>query len=79
MNEEIFQRVKKVFEQNGVLVYEEDRVQKLEIDSIQFVSTIADLEIEFDIRIPDEVLNDENLNSMYYFCKEIEKLLGESH
>ncbi len=77
MSQNIYNEVKKIFEQNGVLIYEEEGIEKLELDSLQFVSSIADLETQFNILIPDELLNDENLNSMQDFCKIIEKLVKD--
>ena len=75
MSQNIYNEVKKIFEQNGVFIYEEEGIEKLE--SLQFVSSIADLETQFNILIPDELLNDENLNSMQDFCKVIEKLVKD--
>lgn len=77
MSQNIYNEVKKIFEQNGVLIYEEEGIEKLVLDSLQFVSSIADLETQFNILIPDELLNDENLNSMQDFCKIIEKLVKD--
>ena len=77
MSQNIYKKIKKIFEQNGVLIYEEEGIEKLELDSLQFVSSIADLETQFNILIPDELLNDENLNSMQDFCKIIEKLVKD--
>ncbi len=77
MSQNIYNEVKKIFEQNGVFIYEEEGIEKLELDSLQFVSSIADLETQFNILIPDELLNDENLNSMQDFCKVIEKLVKD--
>lgn len=77
MSKNIYNEVRKIFEQNGILVYEEEGIEKLELDSLQFVSSIADLETQFNIQIPDELLNDENLNSMQDFCKLIEKLVKD--
>ena len=77
MSKNIYNEVKRIFEQNGILVYEEEGIEKLELDSLQFVSSIADLETQFSIQIPDELLNDENLNSMQDFCKLIEELVKD--
>lgn len=77
MSKNIYNEVKRIFEQNGIFVYEEEGIEKLELDSLQFVSSIADLETQFSIQIPDELLNDENLNSMQDFCKLIEELVKD--
>lgn len=77
MSKNIYNEVRKIFEQNGILIYEEEGIEKLELDSLQFVSSIADLETQFNIQIPDELLNDENLNSMQDFCKIIEELVSD--
>ena len=67
-------KLKKIFKENGVDFINDEHIDLLEIDSIQFVSIIVDIETEFDIEIPEEYLNGTKLKTFDDFVLLVEKL-----
>lgn len=75
MNTELINKIKAIFEENGLPVYEDDLNEEIEYDSIQFVSIIADIEAAFSIQFPEEILSSEELNTVRDFYDITAKLL----
>lgn len=69
----VMQRLEKVCEVNGLDIYDEQ--QKQEMDSIMYISIIVDLESEFQIEFPDEVLSKNFFEDIDGLCNIIEDLL----
>lgn len=70
---DVIQRLKKVCELNGLDIYDEQ--QKQEMDSVMYISIIVDLEGEFQIEFPDEVLSRNFFEDINSLCNIIENLL----
>lgn len=54
--ESVRERLIKIFDDNGMIILEEDIELPLEIDSIQFISIVVQIEDEFNVTIPDDYL-----------------------
>lgn len=68
----ILETVEKIVEQNGIQIDETGELS--EIDSITFVQIVVDIEVEFNITIPDAFLHSENypnIESLAYMISEI--------
>lgn len=65
-----------VLEQNGVYI-SSDWDDALDFDSITFISTIVCIEDEFELEIPDELLQFENFNTFRLFVENISKIISE--
>lgn len=51
---QVSEKVQKCIEENGIIILENGDFENL--DSINFISTIVDIESEFDIEFPEEYL-----------------------
>ncbi len=63
MNQQLITKLREIFENNGVTIYEENLEHEIDYDSLQFVSILADLEAEFNFEFPEEVFSGEGLNT----------------
>ena len=63
MTLDIQEKLKMIFAGNGYIVYDDEVNEKLEVDSLQFLSILCDIESQFDIAIPDEFLINDDLCS----------------
>ena len=75
MNTQLQNRIIKILEENGIYV-SEDWDEKLEFDSITFISTIVCLEEEFNIEMPDDFLLFENFKTFRLYMDNIDKILS---
>lgn len=56
-NEQIYSNLVKILESNGYMLQDSDSQKNLiELDSLQYISFIADVEETFEIIIPDDFL-----------------------
>lgn len=56
-NEQIYSNLVKILESNGYMLQDSDSQKNLiELDSLQYISFIADVEEAFEIIIPDDFL-----------------------
>lgn len=59
-----------IIEEEGIGLDQNNSI--IDIDSLRYISTILNIEEEFDIEVPDEMLNFENLNNLDSFVVLIE-------
>jgi acyl carrier protein len=71
-------RVLKCLENVGLLIDSESEEQLIEIvdDSILFISFVVELEEEFGVEIPDELLTMECFRNTHELCILLENLVG---
>lgn len=62
-----------IFEEAGVYFASDKLDEKLELDSLHYVSIICDIEDHFDIEIPDEYLTTNPLLTLNDFLQLIDK------
>lgn len=60
---DIRERLLQVMNSNGYTVDKENPTEELMFDSLQFISTIVEIENEFEISVSDEYLTAEELNN----------------
>lgn len=72
-------KLREIFADNGYFVYEGEEETQLQLDSLQFISIICDIENEFDLSVPEEVLSGEGLNNFYDFVVMVQKIMGGNH
>ena len=77
MNTQLQNKITKILEENGIYV-SDDWDEKLEFDSITFISTIVCLEEEFNIEIPDDFLLFENFKTFRLYIENIAQILSEN-
>ena len=65
--EEIKNKMINILRQNGIIVFEENEV--IEMNSLMFISLIVNIEEEFEIEVPDDYLNLNQLNCLSDFVK----------
>lgn len=69
MNKEMIrEKVKCIFDENGVFIFSGEEDVSLELDSLRFISLIVAVENAFDVEIPDKYLSQEMLVSYNDFC-----------
>lgn len=68
--------IKNIVEINGILVDENGDLS--EMDSIMFVQTIVDIEIEFGISIPDAFLRNDNYPNIDSLACMVQEVLNAS-
>ena len=71
----IEERLNRIISENGNDIASNNINEKLDIDSITFVSLIVEIENEFDIEIPDDYLLIEKLGTYSQFLDMIIDLL----
>lgn len=74
VSKSIDQRIKIIFKHNGYAIEDGEESVQLQLDSLQFISIMCDIENEFDISIPDEVLSGENLGTYTDIFEMVSKL-----
>jgi acyl carrier protein len=52
-------KLTEIFDEHGITIRNED--EKIEADSLVYISIIVDIEDQFDLQIPDDFLYDERL------------------
>lgn len=70
-------KVKKAFEQCGIIVLDDEKEIALEIDSLQMISLIVQLEDTFNIML-DDLLLDVSEVSFNSVCKKIESIVNSA-
>ena len=75
-------RIIKSLEEIGILIQVDDDtdidLREYIEDSLQFITAVVELEMEFEIEIPSELLIYDNFASLNSFCKIIEELLDNT-
>lgn len=75
MNSEKKQKLREIFDENGLTIYEGEGTDELLIfDSFQFISIIAEIEKIFLIDVPDDYLLGEGLDTFSDFIRLIESV-----
>lgn len=64
MMDNIDKKLKSIFETNGIVIFEDEKDDLLDLDSLRFISIIVEIEGQFNIIVPDEYLS-ENLLLTY--------------
>ncbi len=70
----IYETIIQIVERNGIIL--DERGDIFEMDSIMFVQMIVDIEVEFNIEIPDAFLRNDNypnIQSLVYMVQEVLK------
>ena len=79
---DIRSRIIKSLEEIGILIQVDDSIdidlREYIEDSLQFITAVVELEVEFGIEIPSELLIYDNFASLNSFCKIIEELLDNT-
>lgn len=57
------QRLKTIFGNNGYPIDDGEEDIQLQLDSLQFISIMCDIENEFEVAVPDELLTGEGLDT----------------
>lgn len=65
--EAIQMRLIKVFNEAGIFLNSENYHEPLQLDSLHYISIICEIENEFDIEIPDEILSENILSTFQDF------------
>lgn len=71
MYNEIKERVIEILQNNGYFFESYDENEDLYFDSLQFMTTLIDIEEEFNIIIPEEYVYDNKLNTIKDYCNMI--------
>ena len=66
-----------IFENTGICINREDTEELLDLDSLHYISIICEIENEFDVEIPDEMLSRNPLETFKDFEKMILQLRKE--
>ena len=66
-NETIQMRLIRVFNESGIFLNSENYHEPLQLDSLHYISIICEIENEFDVEIPDEVLSENILSTFQDF------------
>ncbi len=74
--EEIKNKMINILRQNGIIVFEENEV--IEMNSLMFISLIVNIEEEFEIEVPDDYLNLNQLNCLSDFVILISSIKNET-
>lgn len=77
----ICKKVKRAFENAGIVfdINEEDPLLEEYIeDSIQFVTSIVEIEKALGIEIPEEFLMIENMNTLNSFCRVLQDIINNT-
>lgn len=69
----IHDKLIKIFDKNGIIIFDEDADISNEIDSLQFICLLVDVEKEFNIEMPYEHLTQMIMISFNDFKKVIEQ------
>lgn len=67
-------KLRTIFAQNGYQVNSGDEDERLELDSLQFISIICDIENVFEITMPDHYLSGEDIDTFTDVLSIVEKL-----
>lgn len=70
----IEEKVRELFVAEGIIVATDDINERLEIDSLRFVSIIVQIEETFDVVIPDEYLSSSVFSTLSDYVKLVELL-----
>lgn len=69
MNTQVIrERVKTMFEENGLVIFPGEEDASLDLDSLRLISLIVAVENTFDIEVPDQYLSQTILTSYNDFC-----------
>lgn len=68
MNNDLKNKVINILERNGYFFETDSDDEELYFDSLQFMTTLVDLELEFNIIIPEEYIYDNQLNNLKEYC-----------
>lgn len=63
-----------IFEDTGIIIDKDSKKENLNLDSLHYISIICEIENEFDIEIPDEMLSNNPLETFSDFENMIEEL-----
>lgn len=74
--EEIKDKMINILRQNGIIVFEENEV--IEMNSLMYISLIVNIEEEFEIEVPDDYLNLNQLNCLSDFVILISSIKNEA-
>ncbi len=70
-------QIRKILDENGIYV-SENQDEKLELDSITFISIIVCIENELGIEIPDDYLSMEKFMTFNNYIDNVKHILGLS-
>ena len=78
MNTEMIQKkVKKMFEENGLIIFPGEEDAALDLDSLRLISLVVAVENTFDVEVPDQYLSQAMLASYNDFCDLVTTLCQE--
>ena len=66
--ESVREKMKNMFEENGLVIFPGEEDTPIELDSLRLISLIVDVENTFDIEVPDQYLSHTMLASYNDFC-----------
>lgn len=66
--EMIREKVKDMFEENGLVIFPGEEEEPLDLDSLRLISLVVAVENAFDIEVPDQYLSQTILTSYNDFC-----------
>ena len=68
------QRLRVIFERNGYPIIEGEENVQLRLDSLQFISIMCDVENEFEVAVPDELLTGKDLDTFNDILEAVREL-----
>lgn len=66
--EMVREKVKNMFEENGLMIFPGEEDTPLDLDSLRLISLVVAVENTFDVEVPDQYLSQAMLASYNDFC-----------
>ena len=70
-------RLKEVFSNNGIEIFEGEEDFQLEMDSLRFITVVVSIEDAFSVEVPEQYLSNEILSSFRDFFDMLVSLISE--
>lgn len=70
-------RLKEVFSNNGIEIFEGEEDFQLEMDSLRFITVVVSIEDAFSVEVPEQYLSNEILPSFRDFYDMLVSLISE--